>query len=109
VDRLTLLPCPFCGREPQQRMIHTDGDERTERYLAASCQNHTDWITVEQWNRRRSLSQEAVRNEALEKAARACERHLYGTEEFQFGVRTCIEAIGALKREPNAAAGASDD
>src|SRR5437879_6725779 len=63
-----LLPCPFCGREPRQKMIHPDGDDREPPYLAACCEAHTDWITVEQWNRRPAI--ESVRSEALEELAK---------------------------------------
>lgn len=48
-----LMPCPFCKREPQTQMqFFRDGAIQPVGYLAARCEHHTQWITVEQWNRR---------------------------------------------------------
>lgn len=47
-----LKPCPFCGREPITQMRYADGDQMTQPYIGVKCREHTDWITVEQWNRR---------------------------------------------------------
>ncbi len=49
-DEMKLLPCPFCSREPQTRMCR-DADLH-ESFLGARCEEHTSWITVEQWQRR---------------------------------------------------------
>lgn len=46
-----------------------------------------------------AVDRAAVQSETLVAATKACEQYLYGTSEFQHGVRTCIEAISALKRE----------
>jgi len=52
-----LLLCPFCKREPQQQMRHADGDMMKQPYLGVRCEEHTQWLTVEQWNRRALLGQ----------------------------------------------------
>jgi hypothetical protein len=61
-----------------------------------------------------SLSQEAVRNEVLEEAAKVCEELMEadmkrGRLQAQSILSRCRDTIRALKREPNAAGGASDE
>src|SRR3990167_8595388 len=51
-----LMPCPFCGREAQQRVCR-NAESMTESYLGARCDAHTHWMTVEQWNHRTLRSQ----------------------------------------------------
>mgnify|MGYP001576057658 CR=1 FL=1 len=52
VERDDLLPCPFCARPPRQQIHYADGDSMMQPYLAVHCEHHTQWITVEQWNKR---------------------------------------------------------
>src|SRR3990167_3568034 len=51
-----LMPCPFCGREAQQRVCR-NAESMTESYLGDRCDAHTHWMTVEQWNHRTLRSQ----------------------------------------------------
>jgi hypothetical protein len=43
-----LKPCPFCGMAAMEKLI-TVADEQ---YHGVMCQEHTQWITVYQWNHR---------------------------------------------------------
>ncbi len=52
-DAEKLLPCPFCGGVPQTQIRRVGPDVYGhEDYIGVRCHMHTDWITIEQWNRR---------------------------------------------------------
>ena len=93
----TLKPCPFCGREPRTRMGLTDG----EQWTGARCEEHTQWIPVDQWNRR-SLDAGAVREATIQECARVAmnpklfEHYTDGPLALCGGVVDAILALGQI-------------
>jgi hypothetical protein len=79
VDRLKLLPCPFCGGEAELRKQYSALEGEPKHYVRCSdgkcgARYVPGGFPVDEWNSRQSLSREAVRNEVLEEAAKVCDR-----------------------------------
>lgn len=95
-----LLPCPFCGsadvdhkfsyfKLPAEEGGGTYGHEPGCNACGAS-------VPAEIWNRRSALSQEAVRNEVLEEAAKVCDGAYAGSTENDLWLDGAITASSQI-------------
>jgi hypothetical protein len=113
VDRLTLLPCPFCGNadiDKQFAAFQKIGDDDSKTLYDPGCMKCGASAPADVWNRRQSLSQEAKLEGLLRDALVEFKDDARGAPvcgPTRIGLMERIEC--ALKREPNAAGGASDE